>query len=68
MTAATELSANVCVQNESVFVQVFPFRVSVGDPSSGSDYKAAGILGRFRLTDEKKTKDGSYVNNRSGLC
>lgn len=24
--------------------------------------------GRFRLTDEKKTKDGSYVNKRRGLC
>lgn len=64
MTAAEEESANVCVQKESVFVQVFPLR----DPSSGSDYKAAGILARFRLRDEKKSGDGSYVNNRSGLC
>lgn len=26
-----------------------------GDPSSGSYYKAVGMHGRFRLTDEKKT-------------
>ncbi len=82
MTAATELSANVCervcVSKERVclfkcFLYMCPRACArtfpvVGDPSSGSYYKAAGILGQFRLTDEKKTKDGSYVNNRRGLC
>lgn len=64
----------VCMYPKTECVFLLCVRVHVpahsvkGDPSSGSYYKPAGIHGQFRLMDEKKTQDGSYVNNRHSFC